>query len=111
MNEMSDVERLLHNALSPVDPPEGMTDRLERRLTELSDAAVEELADWELRAMRDPRNWARPIGAAAVLVTAAAGLAVVRLRQGHSRRRAGRLGAVERNVRGAAGDVRKRLNR
>ena len=108
---MSDVERLLSSALSPVDPPDGMTDRLERRLTELSDAAVEELADWELGAMRDPRNWVRPIGAATVLVTAAAGLALVRVRQSHKRRRAGRLGAVERNVRGAAGDVRKRLHR
>ena len=111
MSEMSELERLLHNALSPVDPPEGMTDRLERRLTELSDAAVEELADWELGAMRDPRNWARPIGAATVLVTAAAGLVIVRARQSQKRRRAGRLGSVERNVRGAADDVRKRLHR
>lgn len=108
---MSEVERLLREALTPVEPPEGMTDRLERRLTELSDAAVEELTDWELRSMRDPRNWARPIGAAAVLVTAATGLFVVRMRQRQKGRRASRLGGVERSVRDAAGDVRKRLPR
>ena len=108
---MSEVERLLREALTPVEPPEGMTDRLERTLTELSDAAVEELTDWELRSMRDPRNWARPIGAAAVLVTAATGLFVVRMRQRQKGRRASRLGGVERSVRDAAGDVRKRLPR
>ena len=108
---MSEVERLLREALTPVEPPEGMTDRLERRLTELSDAAVEELTDWELRAMRDPRNWARPIGAATVLVTAATGLFVVRMRQRQKGRKAHRLGGVERSVRDAAGDVRKRLPR
>ena len=31
---MSEVERLLREALTPVEPPEGMTDRLERTLTE-----------------------------------------------------------------------------
>ena len=108
---MSEVERLLREALTPVEPPEGMTDRLERKLTELSDAAVEELTDWELRSMRDPRNWARPIGAAAVLATAAAGLVVVRMRQRQKGRKARRLGGVERSVRGAADDVRKRLPR
>ena len=56
---MSEVERLLREALTPVEPPEGMIDRVERRLTELSDAAVEELADWELGAMCAPssRRW------------------------------------------------------
>ena len=108
---MSEVERLLREALTPVEPPEGMTDRVERTLTELSDAAVEELADWELRAMRDPRNWARPIGAAAVLATAATGLVLVRMRQRQRGRRAHRLGGVERSVREVADDVRKRLPR
>ena len=108
---MSEVERLLREALTPVEPPEGMTDRLERTLTELSDAAVEELSDWELRSMRDPRNWARPVGAAAVLVTAAAGLFVVRMRQRQKGRKARRLGGVERSMRDAAEDVRRRLPR
>ena len=108
---MSDVERLLREALIPVEPPDGMTDRLERALTETRDAAVEELTDWELRSMGDPRNWARPIGAAAVLATAAAGLVVVRMRQRQRGRNARRLGGVERSVRDAAGDVRRRLPR
>jgi hypothetical protein len=105
---MSEVERLLREALTPVEPPEGMIDRVERRLTELSDAAVEELADWELGAMRDPRNWVRPIGAAAVLTAAAAGLVVVRVRQRQKVRKARRLAD---SVREAAGDVRRRLPR
>ena len=104
---MSEVERLLREALTPVEPPEGLTDRLERTLTGLTDAAAEELADWELGAMRDPRNWARPIGAAAVLSAAAAGLVVVRMRQRQKSRKTRRMAGV----RDAAGDVRRRLPR
>ena len=59
-----DVEALLRSALTPVEPPEALSDRLERHLTELTDLAAEELAEWELGAMRDPRNWGRPIAAA-----------------------------------------------
>lgn len=107
---MSDVERLLRSALVPVEPPGALTDRLESTLTELSDAAAYELADWELGAMRDPRNWARP--AAALLVGGVAGgaLVVVRARQQQRRRRGG-VRALERGVRGVAGDVRRRLTR
>ena len=58
-----DMEALLRSALTPVDPPEALSDRLERHLTELTDLAAEELADWELSTMRDPRNWVRPAAA------------------------------------------------
>ena len=34
---MSEVERLLQNAFVPVEPPGALTERLERRLTELTD--------------------------------------------------------------------------
>jgi hypothetical protein len=105
---MSDVERLLRSALVPVEPSEALSDRLERRLSELTDAAAEELADWELGAMRDPRNWA-PTAAAVVVGSAAAGaLIVVRARQ-HRKRHLGRLRALERSVRDVAGDLQKRL--
>ena len=60
MTDAERVERLLRMALTPVEPPEALSDRLERGLSELTEAAVEELADWELSAMRDPRNWVRP---------------------------------------------------
>ena len=40
--------------------------------------AADELEAWELSAMRDPRNWARP--AAAVVAGGAAGAALVLLR-------------------------------
>jgi hypothetical protein len=72
------LESLLRRALAPVEPPEGLTGRLEETLTNLTELAVEELEGWELSAMRDPRNWARP--AAALVVGGAAGLALVVLR-------------------------------
>ena len=67
-----DVEALLRSALTPVEPPEALSDRLERHLTELTDLAAEELAEWELGAMRDPRNWVRPVAAATVIGSPAA---------------------------------------
>src|ERR671935_28075 len=61
---MSDrVEQLLRSALVPIEPPEALGDRLERGLSELTEVAAAELADWELSAMRDPRNWGRPVAA------------------------------------------------
>ena len=108
---MSEVERLLRGALAPVEPPELLSDRLERRLTELTDLAAEELADWELSAMRDPRNWARPVGAVAVGVVAAAALVVVRAQQGRRRRDQGGLRALESSARDVTGVLRRRLER
>jgi hypothetical protein len=108
---MSDVERLLRTALVPIEPPVSLIDKVERRLTEQVDAAAEELADWELRAMKDPRNWARPIGAAAVLTAASASLVVVRAKQQHKKRGAGRLKALEKSAHEVSGDIRKRLGR
>jgi len=76
-----DVEALLRSALTPVEPPETLSDSLERRLTELTDLAAEELADWEIGAMRDPRNWVRPVAAGAALGVAGGALVLVRARQ------------------------------
>ena len=75
--EHSDVEALLRSALVPVEPSERMTDRLERSLSDITDIAAGELADWELSAMRDPRNWGRPAAALVVGGVAAGGLVLV----------------------------------
>jgi hypothetical protein len=78
---LPNFERLLHRALSPVEPPEDLGRRLEGALLSLTESAVEELEAWELSAMRDPRNWARP--AAALVVGGSAGVALVLLRARH----------------------------
>jgi hypothetical protein len=87
-------EGLLREALAPVEPPSDLAERLESTLTSITAMAADELEAWELSAMRDPRNWARP--AAAVVAGSAAGAALVLLRA--RRRTAGRapdLGGVK----------------
>jgi hypothetical protein len=106
----SEFERMLRQALRPVDPPETLTTRLEATLTSLTEMAAEELDGWELSAMRDPRNWVRPAVAMAVGTAAGAGLVVLRVRAQQKRRKAqgrspGQL--AERVVRDALRDVRK----
>ena len=105
------VERLLRLALTPVEPPERLTDRLERGLSELTDAAADELADWELVAMSDPRNWARPAAALVVGGVAAGGLVLVRARQQQRKRQDTGLRALEKSARGVARDFQRRMRR
>jgi hypothetical protein len=89
MNEaVPNLESLLRRALAPVEPPADLVGRVEETLTNLTELAAEELEGWELSAMRDPRNWARP--AAALVVGGAAGAALVALRV----RRRARLGSA-----------------
>jgi len=76
-------ESLLREALTPVEPPADLAERLEGTLESITEMAADELEAWELSAMRDPRNWARP--AAAVVAGTAAGTALLLLR---ARRRA-----------------------
>jgi hypothetical protein len=84
-----DFEQLLREALIPVDPPADLARRLQQTLVNLTELAQDELESWELSAMRDPRNWARP--AAAVVVSATAGTALVAIRvRGRHRARAKR---------------------
>jgi len=109
MSELGDVEALLRSALTPVEPAEGLSDRLERGLSEITDAAAEELADTELSAMRDPRNWGRPVAAALVGGTATGALVVVRARQRQKKRQAKGLRALERTVQDLAAALRRRL--
>ncbi len=83
----TDFEALLHEALSPIEPPDDLLLRVETRLVSLAEAAQDELESWELSSMRDPRNWVRP--AAAIVVGAGAGtaLVVLRVRSRHRSRR------------------------
>ena len=103
-------ESLLREALAPVEPPEDLVLRLESALESISEMAADELEAWELSAMRDPRNWARP--AAAVVVGGAAGAALVILR---ARRRAhaspGGLGAVREGAERTLHDIGRETRR
>jgi H+/Cl- antiporter ClcA len=82
------LERLLSDALRPVDPPETLSARLETTLSSIAAQAAAELSSWadelsegELEALRDPRNWVRPVVAVAVGGAAAAALVVVEARR------------------------------
>jgi hypothetical protein len=109
----ADLEGLLRQAFRPVEPPDTLAARLETTLQELSDLAAEELESWELSAMRDPRNWVRPVVAVAVGTAAGAGLVILRVRQQHRRqgRAAHGLELAERTVRSAADEVKRLIDR
>ena len=108
---MSDMERMLRSALVPIEPPEALSDRLERGLSELTEAAADELADWELSTMRDPRNWGRPVAAVVVGGVAGGALVLVRARQHQKKREASGPRALERSVREAAYALQSRFSR
>jgi hypothetical protein len=108
----ADFESLLREALSPIEPPADLVARMESALVSLAEAAQEELESWELTAMRDPRNWARP--AAAVVVGAGAGTALValRVRSRHRSRKqqsSGLLDLAGRTMRDIAEEARRIL--
>ena len=87
-DQFADFELMLKRALAPVEPPKELEARLELTLGSLVDMAAEELEAWEMAAMRDPRNWVRPVAAAAVGSGAAVGLVLVRTqRRRHKRRK------------------------
>ena len=90
-----DFEDILRRALAPVEPPEDLPMRLEATLRSLTEMAVDELDSWELSAMRDPRNWVRPIAAVAVGTAAGAGLIVLGWRRQHRRQRSLRVAVSE----------------
>jgi hypothetical protein len=105
-----DLEALLREALTPVEPPADLALRLEQALAGITELAHDELEAWEIRTMRDPRNWVRPVAAAAVGVTAGSALVALRVRRSHRRRRAvsrGALDLAERTLR----DVRREARR
>src|SRR5947207_11375109 len=103
-----DFETRLRQALAPVDPPADLEPRLEMTLGSLVELAADELESWELSAMKDPRNWARAVPAAAAVVIgsgAAVGLIVLRTQRRRHKRRAAARGVwdlAERTLRDAA---------
>ena len=82
-----EIMRLLQQALQPIEPPADFMTQLEGKLATIEAAALEaleEVVDWELATMRDPRNWVRPVAAVAVGTAAGTALVVLGIR---SRRR------------------------
>jgi hypothetical protein len=108
---MSEVERILRSALVPVEPPVDLAERMERRLTAMTDAAVDELADWDPSAFRSPRRWARVMVAGVVTAGAGGALVLVRARQKSKRSEAHGLVALQKGMREVSGEMRRRLNR
>jgi hypothetical protein len=104
-----DVEALLSDALRPIDPPERLSGRVEDTLAAITQAAADELSEWaeemsegELRALRDPRTWVRPVVAVGAGGAATGALVLLELRR-RSRSRS------ERGLRALAGGLRSRL--
>ena len=91
----ANFEALLREALSPVEPPAALVRRLEGTLINLTELAQEELEQWELSAMRDPRNWVRPAVAVVVGATAGSALVALRVRRQHGTRRQRSANVVE----------------
>ena len=103
-----DIERMLTDALRPIEPPDSLSGRLEETFTRVTKAAADELSDWvdeleesELASLRDPRNWVRPVVAATAGGIATGALVVLEVRR-RGRRQRGRL-------RGVAGEIRSRV--
>jgi hypothetical protein len=108
----TDFEALLRDALAPVDPPADLAQRLETTLVNLTELAQDELESWELRAMRDPRNWARPAAAAVVGASAGTALVLLRVRSRHRHRKqqsANLLELAERTMKDLAEEARRVL--
>ena len=103
---MSEVERMLQGALVPVEPSIAMSERLERRLTEITDAAIHELAEFDPKGLRDPRRWGRVVVAGVVGAGAGGALIVVRARR---KREAHGVKALRRAAREVAGDAKRRI--
>jgi hypothetical protein len=104
----SSFEGLLREALAPVEPPADLAERLEVTLTSITEMAADELEAWELSAMRDPRNWARPAAALVVGGTAGAALVLLRARRrahGHTAGLDGARETAERAISDAISDI------
>ncbi len=108
----TNVEALLREALAPIEPPEVLAARLESQLMTWHELAQEELDNWELQSMRDPRNWVRPAAAAVVTVTAGSALVALRVRGRHTVRveqSANLRELAERTLQDIADETRKML--
>ena len=96
------LEALLNDALRPIEPPEDLAGRVESTLTAITEQAAAQLSSWaeelsesELQALRDPRNWVRPVAAVAAGTVAGGALVLVGMRR---RRRPAGLRATAENV-------------
>jgi hypothetical protein len=110
----ADFEALLREAFTPVDPPADLVARLEMTLVNLTELAQDELEAWELSAMRDPRNWVRPVAAAVIGVTAGTALVTIRVRRRHRARKqqsSNVLDLVRRTMQDIADEARRILPR
>ena len=101
-----DVEALLSDALRPIEPPERLSSRVEDTLAAVTQAAAEELSDWadelseaELNALRDPRNWVRPVVAVGAGGAATGALVLLELRRRGRQQGQGRLRALTSGLR------------
>ena len=84
----SPIEDLLKDALRPVEPPERLGDRVHSTLLSVTEAAANELHAWadeltesEREALRDPRNWVRPVVAVAAGSVAGGALLLFEMRR------------------------------
>ncbi len=87
-SELPDLEELLTDALRPVEPPGRFSDRIHHTFSAISEAAASELTGWaeeleesELKSLRDPRNWIRPVAAIAAGGVATGALVLVGIRR------------------------------
>ncbi len=102
------VERLLADALRPIEPPDSLSGRLEETFSAITERAANELSDWadelsdyEREALRDPRNWVRPVVAVTAGGIATGALVLLEVRR-RGRQRGG-------GLRGITQDLRSRL--
>jgi hypothetical protein len=102
----TEFERLLSDALRPIEPPERLSGRVEDTLAAVTAAAAEELSDWaeelsesELRALRDPRNWVRPVFAVGAGAVATGGLVLLEMRRRGRQQTKGGLRSLTNRVR------------
>ena len=98
------VEALLADVLRPIEPPEKLSGRVESTLTAVTEAAASELHEWadeltdsELQALRDARNWVRPVVAVGAGGVATGALVLLEMRRrGRSQAKGGLRSLTER---------------
>jgi hypothetical protein len=101
MTSEQSVERMLADALRPIEPPDSLSGRLEETFSAITEKAASELSDWadelsdsELEALRDPRNWVRPVVAVTAGGIATGALVLLELRR-RSQKRSGLRGLTD----------------
>jgi hypothetical protein len=101
-----DVEALLTDALRPIEPPDRLSTRLEEAFSAVTSAAATELSEWaeeleesELRSLREPRNWVRPVIAVSAGGVATGALVLLELRRRGKRKSESSLKALSSGLR------------